>query len=64
MAAKKAPGTYEELTELLWEAARNGNVPAMRILRIEMRGEREDTVENTSIIDELAGKRTKKAATG
>jgi hypothetical protein len=63
MTAKKTPippdpepGDREELIGLLWTAARRGNVPAMRILLDEMKGEREPKHE-TSTIDELARRR-------
>jgi hypothetical protein len=54
-------GDWEELTNLLWDAARAGNVPAMRILRDEMRHADQDTVETPSILDELAAKRAETA---
>jgi hypothetical protein len=56
-------GTWEELTTLLWDAARAGNVPAMRILRDEMRRDQpaEDPIEG-DFIDELAKKREASAS--
>lgn len=56
-AALKPTGDYEELTALLWAAARKGNVPAMRILRDEMRGDDEKPSEEADFIDEIARKR-------
>jgi hypothetical protein len=50
------PGSWDELTDLLWEAARKGNVPAMRILRDEMKAEAPEKSKR-SVIDELASRR-------
>ena len=51
-----------ELIELLWKAARKGNVPAMRILLTEIRRDGSKSDETPSVLDELAAKRTKSAA--
>jgi hypothetical protein len=55
-------GDLEELRALLWKAARKGNVPAMRILMTELKGDGQDSAETPSVIDELASKRSKTAA--
>jgi hypothetical protein len=54
-------GDLEELTELLWKAARKGNVPAMRILMTELRRDGDNTGQTESVIDQLAVKRAKTA---
>jgi hypothetical protein len=53
--ASDAPPTWDELTDLLWEAARRGSIAAMAILRREMRGEPGEARD--SIVDQLARRR-------
>jgi hypothetical protein len=48
--------TKEEILELLTDAARRGNVPAMRLLLDELRVEHANSA-GQSVIDELAGER-------
>jgi hypothetical protein len=58
----KAVADREELLVLLTQAARKGNVPAMRILLEESRRDGSDEATSAGIIDELASKRKKAAA--
>jgi hypothetical protein len=48
-------GTYAEVIELLWKAARKGSVAAMQTLRREVGSDGEPT--KPSIVDELAKRR-------
>jgi hypothetical protein len=52
----EGPLTYERLIDLLWTAARRGNVSAMKVLRDEMKDDRSDEVP-LSVVDELSRRR-------
>ena len=56
--------TRDEILVWLSSAASKGHVGAMLLLLEELRRDVDQIPETPSIIDELAGKRTKKAATG
>ena len=49
--------TYEDLTRMLWTAARRGSVSAMVTLLKETKDRPDRAQGATSIVDELAGRR-------
>jgi len=56
-AAPLRQGTYEEVIQLLWTAARRGSVSAMTTLRAELKS---DPIAASSIVDELSKRRRKR----
>ena len=59
-----APGTYAEVIDLLWRAARNGSVAAMQMLRREVQEDQKKNSREPSVIDDLATRRRKENADG
>lgn len=53
----EAAGTYEEVIDLLWRAARKGSVAAMQTLRREVQQRQDGERQELSIVDELSKRR-------